>query len=286
MFNTLLHTTVVCPITPTGYIYMPMQSSVYSVALTSNIAPSGTYLLRDILAGSPPSSFPRRILPDDYIDFYGVEFNLAIINATGKSVTMVFADNSTPSLYTYFAYNGDSTYTIYPYGALYIRGFFYNNTLITFASVYSIQMDITQYSTILSKSLNDGYLRLPLDYTMYNRMIPSEMSGISSISIDDIANKTGFYSINYHGPGSLYILHTTTPHMYMIVSIVVMNGSISLHVGNDTYTLDTNSTYMIGISNGTTSISKIDGVINFYLNTFTRGALKYISHNSVYHVNR
>jgi len=270
MFNTLLHTTVVCPITPTGYIYMPMQSSVYSVALTSNIAPSGTYLLRDILAGSPPQS---GIVPVNPPEFYGLEFILGIVNNTGRDITFIFADNSTPGILTYFSFQGDGKYVIHPYSVLRVQGVFINNSLIMFYNVYNPYIDLRQYGQVITDAINNNYLSLSLTRrSEYKEASPPlTISGNTDVPIDinTLSLHTSYYGIMYNGSGTITISGNPS-QVYLLIVISVSGGTPTLMLLGTKMTLSQNMTYFIGITKGNYSVTIVPTSIDLNNNSFQR----------------
>jgi len=127
---------------------------MYYVIIDGSIATNGKYLFKDILAGVPPVS---GILPNTVIDMTGLMFTLTISNNSGLYIDFSIADNSTSGLYTYFAYNGNSVYTISPLGILYIEGYFTSNSIIHFTNVYVDSVNMLQYAQIADNDLLSGY---------------------------------------------------------------------------------------------------------------------------------
>jgi len=280
MANTYVTPTIPCPITSDGYIYMPIQASWYfSIFNGDNVPSSGTYLLRDILTGSPP---PSGIIPINPPDFYGLEFTLAVVNDTGRDITFILADNSTPDLLTYFAFEGDGKYVIHPYASLYLRGLFYNNSLIYFVSIHSVYIDLSQYAQILANSIDKGYLLLSLKRRNEYEGTPSPLvtSGNLSIPIDTLSLKTNYYAISYNGSGTIDISGDAS-HIYMIIVISVNGGNPSLRYNGATLTLQPNNTYFIGITKGYSSITIVNEKIDLYVNTFIHVPLRSLTHFGV-----
>lgn len=263
-------------ITSSGYIYLTTPSTYYRVILNASVAPNLVYTLRDILVGTPPST---GTLPTTPYDASGQVFNMIITNSSGVEITFVFADNTTPGLYTYFAYNGVSSYVIDPLSVLYISGYFSNNTLIYFTQIILTKVNILQYAQIFDNSVKSGYLLPPTTST--TTTTPSAtLSGTNTINLSSFVYDEGIYPILYTAPGSLTI-HDDISDTYKVIIVIAVVGTGSVDVtltsSNKPFintgpnmlpsSLTAGSEWFIGIDNGT--IAAFDPS---FLNTLVNGA--------------